>query len=101
MAQIIVEPIIANTTMTKYVNSSGRELAYFITPNEGYVIHDNTLDFPDSGSDEPTNLGFTTTQISVHISYDFEVNERELYTVLATEVPENQIFGVTNNAETI
>ena len=99
MAQITVEPIIENTTMTKYVNSAGRELAYCITPIEGYVIHDNTLDFPEDGSDVANILGYTTAQISVHISYDFATNPRELYTVLASEVSENQIFEKPTDEE--
>lgn len=100
MAQITVEPIIENTTMTKYVNNNNVALAYFITPIEGYVLHDSRKDWTEGiDGEEVLKEGFATNGVSVPITYDFEANPFNLYTKLASEVPADQIFGGGNNEE--
>lgn len=120
MPYIGTTPIIPNTTMQIYVNSAGVQKTYRITPNEGYVMHDNTYDEPVliPETAEPTGeviLGYRPTTASVALAYDFSTTEtldeagntvlaygsRQLYTKLATDVPENQIFGVSNGEHEI
>lgn len=80
-------PTIENATIT--LSPSG--VIYRIKANEGYVLHDNTLDAPAyDENDEPLLdengnpviiLGFTAGTCAVSTSYDFEVNPRGFYTV--------------------
>lgn len=98
MARVDVESRFENTTMQAYYNGNNELRAYFITPNEGYVIHTNSYDTPvlDEETGEETGetlLGYTTGTISVGYNYNFEENPFEIYAVLRTEVPEDQIFG--------
>lgn len=104
--------LIPNTTMQKRLNN-GIHIQYLITPNEGYVLHDNTYDYPifDEFDNETTVLGYRTTTGTVAAAYDFSTTEmideagntvlaygnRQFYTKLANDVPENQIFGGGNN----
>lgn len=99
MARISVEPIIANTTMEKYIDSNNVERAYFIAPIEGYVLHHSGKDFTiiDEITMEETIVeGFASGSVSVPIDYDFDANPDNLYTKLASEVPADQIFGGNN-----
>lgn len=108
MAYEAVNPtLIANTTMQKYINNNGVFLAYYITPNDGYVIHDKTLDryedYDDDGNPigDPI-LGYYPITVTCGANYDFVANPREFYTVLRTEVPENQIYTLpSGDHETI
>lgn len=97
MAREPMETLIENTTMQKFINSSGRHTQYIITPNSGYVLHDSRLDTPvfDENMEETGEviLGYTEGNVSVSVSYDFTANPYNLYAVLRSEVPENQIFG--------
>ena len=102
MAYIDVTPIIANTTMKKYVTDAGVERVYEIAPIDGYVLHDSRKDWTDI--DQETNEevvfeGFASGSVSVPIRYDFEANPYNLYTKLASEVPADQIFGGGSNEE--
>lgn len=108
-------PIIPNTTMRKRLRD-GVFVQYLITPNEGYVLHDTAYDMPQIDQDtgeEYIILGYRTTEGGVAARYDFATGtmldeagntvtyygDRQLYTKLATEVPEDQIFGDTNKPE--
>ena len=102
--EIVNPTLIENTTMLKVFTDEGVHRNYRITPNAGYVLHDKGMDTPifDEETGEPTGeviLGFRTSTASVGASYDFAVNEREFYAVLATTVPEDQIFGTTTKPE--
>lgn len=91
--------LIENTTMQKLL-SDGVHRAYKISPVDGYVLHDNAGDWtePDEiTGEETTVLAFYTGTCSCAASYDFTANPREFYAVLASTVPENQIFGGVNN----
>lgn len=102
MARIPVEPIIENTTMERYVNNNGIPLTYVIAPIEGYVLHDNRKDWYEEYDElgnpigEPI-LGYASGSVSVALNYDFILNPYNLYTVLASEVPADQIFGGGDN----
>lgn len=87
--------LIENTSMKK-VFRDGVHVQYDITPNEGYVLHDNLYDNPvlnEETGEETIVLGYRVSTASVAARYDFEANPRELYAVLATDVPADQIFG--------
>lgn len=114
MNYIDVEPIIPNTTMQKAIHpTTGRELSYKITVNEGYVIHDKGRDYTTDVLDENGNTvldengnpvtvfkqGFTTGSTTCGINYDFEANPREFFTLPESEVPADQVFGVNNDHE--
>lgn len=101
-------PIIPNTTMQIYTNGQGVDLAYYITPIEGYVIHDKARDFQavdpdtfdplfDENGDPIMVQGFTTATASCGLNYDFEANPREFFTKPENEVPADQIFGGGGN----
>lgn len=103
-----VEPsFIPNTTIIKSINN-GVHLAYRITPIDGYVLHDKTLDVYSSYDNEGNPLGeplrgYVPQTCGCGASYDFTVTttidgytaygEREFFARPASEVPENQIFG--------
>ncbi|MBR5506884.1 MAG: hypothetical protein IKV88_02425 [Clostridia bacterium] len=79
------ESLISNTDM-KILLIDGVETSYYITPKEGFKLHAKELD--SSAFDEKTMtqtdeiiLGFTKGTKTCHISYDFEENPREFYTV--------------------
>jgi hypothetical protein len=100
--EIIPTPI-ENARVRKILDN-GVHKGYYINANEGYVLHDNTLDeiIYDDFTGEPTGeviRGFSEGTKSCGANYDWEANPREFYAVLRTEVPENQIFG-GNNHET-
>lgn len=92
----VIPSLIENTTMTKYINASGVFRAYNITPNEGYVLHDNAGNWTDFETGIEYEAYFTGT-CSCAPTYDFEANPREFYAVPASEVPADQIFGGVNN----
>lgn len=100
----VVPSLIENTSM-KLRTSDGIPTHYTITPNSGYVLHDKGMDEPvldDEGNETgEIVLGYRTSTASVGASYDWTENPREFYAVLASTVPENQIFGVTNKPEVI
>lgn len=95
----VTPSLIENTTMRKLF-IDGVHKTYNITPNEGYVLHDNYLDSEalDPDTYEPTGeiiLGFYAGMRSVRYDYDFTANPREFYAVLESEVPEGaEIFNV-------
>lgn len=100
MARITVNPIFANTTMEQYVDGEGVARGYFIAPVEGYVLHDNRKDWTDIvDGEEVTFLGYGRGSVSVPVTYDFTANPYNIYAVLESEVPADQIFSGGNNAE--
>jgi hypothetical protein len=98
-----IATLIPNTSMQK-VYRDGVFNTYYITPNEGYVLHDKAYDAPvydDYGNETgEIILGYRTSQASCPASYDFTANPREFYAVLASSVPADQIFGGGNDHET-
>lgn len=101
----VVPSFIENTTMYKKLRD-GVHTTYAITPNEGYVLHDNMLDnviLDETG--EPTGeviLRYYQGTRTVAASYDFVTNPREFYAVLRSTVPESDICGgVTDDHEVI
>lgn len=103
----VTPSIIANTIMQKRF-IDGVFKVYTITPSEGYVLHDNALDFgaldPEIGGplyDEDGNEvmleGFTGGTCTCAAAYDFVANPRGFYAKLESEVPADQIFGGVGN----
>lgn len=99
----VTPPIIANTIMKKRLYD-GVFKQYTIKPIEGYVLHDNTLDYqtadPETGEplfDENGNelitQGFASGEKTCAATYNFVTNPREFFTVPESSVPADQIFG--------
>lgn len=95
-----METLIPNTTMVKRYRN-GTFLVYYITPNEGYVLHDNALDvyedFDELGNPigEPIAIGLTGGMCSVGASYDFDVNSRGFYAIPSNQLPaDGYISGI-------
>lgn len=96
MPNIIYEEIkpspITNTTAIKgFVDGVHRNIR--ITPNEGYVLHDKSLDYYMDYDKEGNGIGdvilvFYEGTRSVRYDYDFAANPREFYAVLESEMPE-------------
>lgn len=97
-----VTPVYENTTMQAYYNSENVLRGYDIRPCEGYVLHSSGLDFPEVDEETMTEtgtilLGYTRGLVTVGYNYDFEANPRNIFAVLESEVPADQIFGGGNN----
>lgn len=96
------ETLLENTSMKLGVDSvTGQPKKYEITPNEGYVLHDNSydyyLDYDEDGNGIGEKiLGYRVSSASCSIA-QFNSNYYEFYAVLRSDVPnpENQIFGVS------
>ncbi len=83
-----VTPIYANTKMQK-VCADGAHKQYYIKAVEGYVLHDNRLDFKELNPDtmeETTKLDYTNGIVSCRSDYDFTANPFEFYAVLASNI---------------
>ncbi len=99
-----IETKIPNTIMQKRILNDS-EITYCITPNDGYLLHDKLYDEPilDEATMEETGkviLGFRKSTATVPVSYDFELNLRQFYTVLETEKPTEPIEVPINNEAT-
>ena len=63
---------------------NGRILSYRISPAEGYKLHEITLDECVNEAGE-IKLGFTKSYVTAGVGYDFEKNERQIYSVEVNE----------------
>lgn len=102
MARVPVTPYFENTTQEAFYDNANNLRSYVIEAVDGYVLHDKTCDVEviDEVTLMPTGeirLGYASGSISVGYNYDFEVNSREIYAVLRSEVDENMIFGGGGN----
>ena len=80
--------------------SNGVHKIFRITPNEGYVLHDNAGDWTDIDLEtgaETEREAFYRGSCSCGANYDFVANPREFYTVLESGVPADQVFGGVDN----
>ena len=83
--EIVNPSLIENTTMQlNFVD--GVPTAYYITPNDGYMLHDKLYDnhVVDEVTLEETGeiiLGYRRTTASCSVNYDFIENPREFYAV--------------------
>ena len=87
-SEIVVPSLIENTIMQKNFKD-GVPTTYYITPVEGYVLHDKVYDSPavDEVTYEETGeiiLGYRRTTASCSVNYDFIENPREFYAVAET-----------------
>lgn len=101
--------LIPNTTMQKRL-LDGVVKTYRITANDGYVLHDNRVDWTDDMTNEEHIL-FATGTISVRYDYDFsvvtqgtyngtpvtKVGAYELYAIAEDLVPADSIYGGGGN----
>lgn len=80
-----IEPLIENTFCEARVKDD-KIISYRICPAEGYKLHEITLD--ETVLDEYGNetgeikLGYTESYVTAGVDYDFEKNERQIYTVI-------------------
>lgn len=91
----VTPSFIANTTMQKRF-MDGVAIAYTIKADDGYVLHDNTMDWtdidPETG-ESVLNLGYAVGTKTCGADYDFAENSREFYAVAENSVPADRIFG--------
>lgn len=97
-----VDPYFENTTMQACYNENNVLRVYKISPTEGYVLHIKGYDTPviDEETMKETGeirLGYTSSFTTVGYNYNFETNPSEIYAVLESSVPADQIFDGENN----
>lgn len=91
----VTPTLIPNTTMQRGYYD-GVHKVFIIRPVEGYVLHDNAMDWTvedEETLEEVTVCGYTGGQASCGANYNFVANPREFYAVLESEVPADHIFG--------
>ena len=99
--EVMSTPLIPNTTMVKRF-ADGVLKAYKITPNEGYVLHDNVGEYEEL--DGTYIYQFASYMCSCGANYDFDntstvlgytaYGEREFFAMPVDEVPEGaDIYG--------
>lgn len=90
----ITPTLIPNTTVEKMFRD-GVHRQHRITPDDGYVLHNNVRDWTrqdEETGEEILYRGYSTVHSSVPANYDFSENPNELYAVPADSVPAEQIF---------
>lgn len=111
--------LIPNTTMQKFV-VDGNHRSYYITPVEGYVLHDSSYDALELVTDEITGeeievlkFGYRRTTASCGRTYDFATSTvtdengntftaygtRQFFAVPESDVPADSVFGVITPPE--
>ncbi len=115
----IPQSFIPNTTMkAKRQENENAIRSFWITPINGYVLHDKNYDEEviDPITLMPTGeikLGYRPSTASVSANYDFSTTQvtavngqtvtaygsREFYAILESEVPTDNIYGGGNNHE--
>lgn len=78
-----VKTKIEHATFRARTDAEGNVLSYRISPNEGYKLHENTLDeviLDEEGNETgEIKLGFTKSYVTTGSNYDFDKNERQIY----------------------
>ena len=76
---------IEHATTKARLDADGNIISYRISPNEGYKLHEITLDeiVVDENGNETGEVipGFTESYVTAGNGYDFEKNERQIYVV--------------------
>ena len=74
---------IEHATTKARLDADGNIISYRISPNEGYKLHEITLDeiVVDENGNETGEVipGFTESYVTAGGGYDFEKNERQIY----------------------
>lgn len=85
-----IEAIIANTVMKERYNENGEKVNYTISSAQGYLLHEKSRDetiFDENGNDTgEIKKGYTSGIVTVLANYDFEKNEREIYSVREDDI---------------
>ena len=92
----VTPTLIPNTNMRLRLRD-GVPYQYLISASEGYVLHETGYDYPDMNDETIIHKGYTVGTVSCSVNYDFETNPREIYAVLRTDVPADDIFGGGNH----
>lgn len=91
--EVIPTPI-QNATVEKMFKD-GIHKSHRITPNDGYVLHNNVRDWTqidEETGEEKQYCGYSKAMSSCPANYDFAENSREFYAVPVDSVPAEQIF---------
>ena len=97
--ETIIPSIIPNTIMEKYIDENGKEVAYKIIPEIGYLLHDkikNKTKIDPNNMEETIEFGYVKNFTTCFIPYDFSektvldengnlhisYGEREFFTIL-------------------
>lgn len=102
----VTPSLIPNTTMQKVIRD-GVHKQYYITPNDGYVLHDNASEFEEDGQ---IVYQFATGMCSCGKNYDFDntttvlgyiaYGSREFFAMPVDEVPEGAVvYGIVTEPE--
>ena len=79
-----IDSLIENTECEARIENE-TIVSYKIAPSDGYKLHEITLDTPkfDMEGNEIIGeiiRGFTKSYITIGPNYDFDINERQIYT---------------------
>ena len=83
MFEKIASPIL-NTVAEVYINEQGEQRFYKIHPADGYKLHVKELDeaiYDELGRFVENKKGYTKGFTTCPLSYNFEANRREIYSV--------------------
>lgn len=90
----VIPTLLENTTMTKRV-TDGVDKTYQITPNEGYLLHDNRADEPnydEEGNVVSVTLRYKSSTSTCTIA-QFNNNTFDIYAVPEDSVPADSILN--------
>lgn len=80
---------IEHTTFEARTDDNGNILSFRISPNEGYKLHEVTLDeiVTDESGNETSEIkqGFTKSYITAGANYDFVKNDRQIFSIPDTD----------------
>lgn len=97
-ADIVNFPIDNVTARVRFRSATSDEvMLYYITPNEGYVLHDkryDTIITDEETGEETVVLGYRRTTASCSKT-QFDNDTYEFYAVLEDSVPADQIRNAT------
>ena len=78
-----IKPLIENT-ICEAREKDGKVISYRIRPEKGYKLHEITLDEKNEETGEVI-FGFTEAYVTAGADYDFEKNDRQIYSVKKEE----------------
>lgn len=93
-----VEPTLIENTKMRKMFIDGVHKVFEITPDGGYVLHDNTLDVYGSYDEAGNGIGeiipaYTECSTTVEADYDFADNPRGIYSVVEQIKAEERTVG--------
>ena len=96
---------IENTTIEEVKDNDGTLLVYEVTPNEGFLLHNNVNDYTEPDAEtgaEILHLGFSSASSTVPLDYDFDntkkidgytaYGSKEVFAIPRDKVDDKQVF---------